>query len=230
MIITIDGPAGSGKSTVAQKIAQQLGIFYLNTGLLYRAVAYLLATGPLKAIDPQDAPEAFCAGISDAALAALPTLRYFYANAVASVTVAGQDITAHLFATPGISQLASQISALPRVRAYLLDVQRAVAREHDVVADGRDCGSVVFPDAAYKFFLTASIEERAKRRLFDTKSGTTHDAATLEAIKADIAQRDARDQNRAIAPLIRPEGALEIDSSGLAIDDVVQAMLACLKK
>jgi cytidylate kinase len=218
MIITIDGPSGSGKSTVAQKIAQQLSIFYLNTGLLYRAVAYLLledtASAWYKKYDQIDAES-----VTPAQLAALPALVYAYGPTGGSATVQGRDITAHLYATPGLEQAASKLSAQPAVRAYLLDVQRAIAAQHDVIADGRDCGTVVFPAAQHKIYLTASLEARTNRRLRDSKAQAL--GLTFDQVYADIAARDERDFKRVIAPLCIPPGATIIDSSDMSIDEVV---------
>lgn len=226
MIITIDGPAGSGKSTVAQRIAQQLNIFYLNTGLLYRAVAYLLFVDPSAPFFNQ-----LDKGIESLTLAhlqCLPALEYSYSLNGAAVSVAGKDITSQLFATTGIDQLASKISALPAVREYLLDVQRLIAKKHDVIADGRDCGTVVFPLAEYKFYLTASVEIRAQRRMLDPKTQSL--GLTYEQVRADVAERDERDKNRSIARLRIPEQAVIIDASFLSIDEVVSKIIICIKR
>ena len=225
MIITIDGPAGSGKSTVAQRIAQQLNIFYLNTGLLYRTVAYLLFVDPTAPFFNQ-----LDKGIESLTLAhlqGLPALEYSYLLNGAAVSVAGKDITAQLFATTGIDQLASKISALPAVREYLLELQRVVATKHDVIADGRDCGTVVFPDAEYKFFLTASVEVRAQRRMLDPKTQAL--GLTYDQVRADVAERDERDKNRAIAPLRIPDQAVIIDASSLSIDEVVKKIITSIR-
>lgn len=221
MIITIDGPAGSGKSTVAQRVAQQLWIYYLNTGMLYRAVAYLLfydSAGIFKGNLDADISQ-----LTREQLDALPKIEYSYSVAGAAVAVRGQDFTQQLFAIAGIDQLASRVSALPVVRAYLLDVQRDVAKKHDVIADGRDCGTVVFPQAEYKFYLTASVDVRASRRMRDAK--TLALGLTFEQARADVAARDERDQNREIAPLRIPEGAVVIDASDLTIDQVVERVI-----
>lgn len=221
MIITIDGPSGSGKSTIAQRIAQQLGIFYLNTGALYRTIAYLVFEEPssqfFKKYDV--ATDEITLGY----LATQPSIDYAYSAAGATIRIAGTDITPHLYATPNIDQNASRLSALPAVRTYLLDVQRAIARQHSVIADGRDCGTVVFPQAEHKFFLTASLDARAKRRMLDPKAIAL--GLSFDQVKADIAARDERDQTRTAAPLRIPEGAAIIDSSNLTVEQVIGEIL-----
>jgi len=221
MIITIDGPSGSGKSTVAQKIAQQLHIFYLNTGLLYRALAYFIfedVASPLYKKHDTD-----LSLITRSLLQQLPSMTYAYAPSGASISVQGNDMTAHCYATAGIDQIASKLSALPVVREFLLDVQRDIAKLHDVVADGRDCGTVVFPHAQHKFFLTASLDVRAQRRMHDVKIQEL--GLSIDVVRDDLAQRDERDKNRAIAPLRVPENAIMIDSSNLSIDEVAGVII-----
>lgn len=221
MIITIDGPSGSGKSTVAQKIAQDRGIFYLNTGLLYRAITYLVYEDPTSPLFGQYDHDIEL--ITRDQLDALPTLAYAYSAEGATVFVHGQDIVAKCYATPGLDQVASKLSALPVVREFLLDVQRDIAKHHDVIADGRDCGTVVFPDAEHKVFLTASLDVRAQRRMLDTKVQAL--GLTFEFVRNDLAERDERDENRAIAPLRIPAGATVIDSSDFSIDQTVEMII-----
>lgn len=226
MIITIDGPAGSGKSTVAQQVAQQLGIYYLNTGMLYRAVAYLLFHDVAGVFHNHEAAD--IAQLTWAQLEMLPKIEYSYDVTGACVAVRGQDFTKKLFALPGIDQLSSRVSALPVVRAYLLDVQRDVAKQHDVIADGRDCGTVVFPAAEHKFYLTASVEVRAQRRMRDAK--TLALGLTFEQVRADVAARDDRDQKRDIAPLRIPDWAVVVDCSDLSIEQVVERVLESVSR
>ena len=221
MIITIDGPSGSGKSTVAQLVAQKLGIFYLNTGLLYRAVTYLV-------FEDESSPlfkryDADLQNITRDMLDALPSITYSYTAAVGAVSARGNNITLKIYATSGIDQTASKLSALPVVREFLLDVQRDIAKQHDVVADGRDCGTVVFPEAEHKFYLTASLDVRATRRMHDAKVKAL--GYTFDFVRNDLAERDERDKNRAIAPLRVPAGATIIDSSDLTIDQVIDVIL-----
>ena len=221
MIITIDGPSGSGKSTVAQKIAQDRGIFYLNTGLLYRAITYLVYEDPTSPLFGRYDDDIEL--ITRDQLDALPTLAYAYSAEGATVFVHGQDIVAKCYATPGLDQVASKLSALPVVREFLLDVQRDIAKQHDVIADGRDCGTVVFPDAEHKIFLTASLDVRAQRRMLDAKVQAL--GLTFEFVRNDLAERDERDENRAIAPLRIPAGATVIDSSDFSIDQTVEMII-----
>ncbi len=221
MIITIDGPSGSGKSTVAQKIAQDRGIFYLNTGLLYRAITYLVYEDPTSPLFGRYDDDIEL--ITRDQLDALPTLAYAYSADGATVFVHGQDIVAKCYATPGLDQVASKLSALPVVREFLLDVQRDIAKQHDVIADGRDCGTVVFPDAEHKIFLTASLDVRAQRRMLDAKVQAL--GLTFEFVRNDLAERDERDENRAIAPLRIPAGATVIDSSDFSIDQTVEMII-----
>jgi cytidylate kinase len=218
MVITIDGPSSSGKSTVAQKIAQDLGIFYLNTGLLYRAITYLVYEDPTSPLF--NLYDADLHLITRDQLDALPTISYAYTPAGAIVLVHGQDIVAKCYAIAGLDQLASKLSALPVVREFLLDVQRDIAKQYDVIADGRDCGTVIFPDAEHKFFLTASLDVRAQRRMLDPKVQAL--ALTFDLVRNDLAERDERDENRAIAPLRIPAGATVIDSSDFSIDQIVE--------
>lgn len=226
MIITIDGPSGSGKSTIAQRIAQQLGIFYLNTGALYRAITYLVfEEATSKYYKQYDVATEL---ITHEFLTALPTITYHYSKTGATITINNTDITPQLYATPNIDQNASRLSALPVVRAYLLELQRSIGQKNSIVADGRDCGTVIFPQAEYKFFLTASIDARAKRRMLDPKSIAL--GLTFEHIKKDLAERDARDQNRTIAPLIVPKDALIIDSSNLSIEQVMEKIIRNTQK
>lgn len=257
MVITIDGPAASGKSTVAQIIAKKRGIFYLNTGLLYRALAYLVfyrhetlqdglktppqvergevpsaeAVVPLIPSSNQVEPRSTCVGkvteiqfstITRAFLDGLPTLEYNYAKGQATVAVNGHDITSQSYATPGIDKHASQLSTVEVVREFMLDIFRGIAAKHDVIADGRDCGSVIFPQADYKFYLTASLDARAERRLNDPKVAAL--GLTFDQVRADLADRDERDKTRAVAPLVVPAGAIVIDATHQGIELIVESV------
>jgi CMP/dCMP kinase len=223
-VVTIDGPAGAGKSTVSRTVADRLGFTYLDTGALYRAVA--LAAGDDAAlvarIDGAAATEEL-AGEVEHRLAdlgrALPLA--FSANGT-KLAIGDRDVSLEIRA-PEISQRASKISALPAVRAALLDVQRRIGAAGGVVAEGRDTGSVVFPDAEVKIFLTADVAERARRRGAELRArGIDADDAVVQR---EIESRDARDAAREAAPLACPEGALVLDSSSLAVDAVVALVL-----
>ena len=208
MIITIDGPTASGKSSVAQALAKKLSAYYLNTGLLYRAVAYVLSA---KNTD-----------FSEADLSFIDELSYDYYQGAPRLMLGDRDITEHLY-NSGLDQPASLVSAHPLVREKLLPVQRAITEKYDIVADGRDCGSVVFPNADYKFFLTADVTTRAQRMMADPKRKINFD--DLESAKCSLEERDKRDRERAVAPLIVPEGAIIIDNSHMTFDETVTAFL-----
>lgn len=219
IIITIDGPTASGKSTVAQLLAQRLGFYYLNTGLLYRACAYALEKDygfavHLHCIDPMFNRDDLQKIVDE--------LSYAYEVNKTFVYYRGTDITPCL-GTDEIGQLASRISASKQVREVLLSMQRRIAHQHDIVVDGRDCGSVVFPQAAVKFFLTASLECRARRLMKDHARYPVD--TLLKQIKADIHERDERDKNREVAPLRIPDNAMIIDNTELTVEQTVVAML-----
>ncbi len=220
MIITIDGPAASGKSTIAKLVAKRLTIYYLQTGLLYRAIAYLLMTTFNRK------PEHFD-NLEPKDLGFIRDLFYDYAEGSGHVSYKGDNITAHLFDV-SVDQPASLVSANPHVREALLGFQRHIAIKHDLVAEGRDCGSVVFPLANYKFFLTASLEVRARRVIADTKRGDV--TLTLEEAKAEIAARDKRDTTRKVAPLTMPEDGIRIDNSNLSIEATVDEFMRHIAK
>jgi cytidylate kinase len=220
MIITIDGPVASGKSTVAQRLAQRLGFYYLNTGLLYRAVAYVVAQQ-----QPAKAADSGCQ-LEPVDLAFVNDLIYTYHDGKPSVSLNGQDLTPLLYQT-AFDRQASIISVQPAVRAALLTLQRVIAQAHNVVADGRDCGTVVFPQAAVKFYLTAAVQTRAMRLMQGDRKYAGMD---LEQVMAAVQERDQRDQMRPIAPLKVPQGAVVIDSSTLTIEQVVEQMATVVKK
>ncbi len=214
LLITIDGPAGAGKTTASRRLAARLGYRHIDTGALYRAVAYAARA---RGIDPED----------DAALGRLlaaPTIGFAPAPAEgpARVTVDGEDVT-EAIRTPEIAQLASAISARPVVRAGLLGLQRDLGRGKGAVFEGRDMGTVVFPEADLKFFLTASEEARARRRY--AEMGGERSGLRFEAVRDELRRRDRRDAERAVAPLRAAADAILIDSSDLTLEQVVEAML-----
>ena len=207
-VIAIDGPAGSGKGTVAKGVASRLGWGLLDSGALYRVVAL---TAVRRGMDLSDAP----------ALAAMAThLRIAFTDA--KVLVDGADAT-NAIRAPEIDAPASKVAALPAVRTALLDVQRGFRRPPGLVADGRDMGTVVFPDAALKIFLDATPEVRAERRLRQQRErgDDAIRSATLEAMR----QRDQRDRQRSVAPLVPAADAVVIDSTTLSADVVIERVL-----
>jgi CMP/dCMP kinase len=219
-IVAIDGPAGAGKSTVARRVAERLGYVLVDTGALYRAIA-LAAVRRGIAFDALD-------GVGELAetLAQAGAVRLANDAGIARVLLEGEDVSAFI-RTPEISQGASKVSAVPRVRAALLEMQRAAGRAGGVVLEGRDIGSVVFPEAEVKVFLTASVDERARRRHAElARAGTTAD---IEAVKGEVVERDRRDSTRPIAPLIRAKDAVVVDSSALGVDEVVESIAALVK-
>lgn len=225
VLIVIDGPAGAGKSTVARRLAAHYGLPVLDTGAIYRALALV-------------ARERGVAWSDEAGLAELTAdfpIRFVAATGEGPqrIEFAGRDITAAI-RTPEISDGSSQVSALPAVRRGLLGIQRTLGAS-GCVAEGRDLGTVVFPHATYKFFLTADDRVRAARRQLDlagvgpdpqTPGAASGSAPALEQVLRDLKSRDERDQTRAAAPLVRADDAVPIDSTGLTADEVVQAIVA----
>jgi CMP/dCMP kinase len=210
-VVTIDGPAGAGKSTAARQLAARLGYSFLDTGAIYRTVALVARQ---RGIDWGDDP-----GLG--ALARGLDVRFESVGGSNRVIADGADVTTEI-RTPAISDGASRVSAHPSVRAALLGLQRSIGARGRVVAEGRDTGTVVFPDAPAKFFLTASPEERARRRTLElTAAGRI---ASEADVLTEMRQRDERDSTRAVSPLRRAEDAVEIDTSALSPDEVVTAM------
>ena len=211
LIVAIDGPAGAGKSTAARLLAARLGYALLDTGAIYRSMA-------LRA---RERGVAWDDGPGVAALADGIDIAFRLDGTVNHVILNGQDVTAAI-RTPEMSDGASRVSALPEVRAALLGLQRRIGADGGVVVEGRDIGTVVFPDAEAKFFLIANADERARRRVAElAAAGKPVDA---EQTKAEILARDARDSTRATAPLRKADDAIEIDSSTLDADAVVARM------
>ena len=206
--IAIDGPAGAGKSTIAKILAKELELIYVDTGALYRTIGYYVTA---QGIDTAD---------TDAVVAALPslTVELKYVDGVQRVFANGEDVS-DLIRTPAISMAASAVSAIPAVRAYLLDTQRNIAATHSVVMDGRDIGTVILPDAKVKIYLSASPEARARRRYDELQA--KGDPATFEEVLADMIKRDYDDSHRAIAPLRQAEDAIPVDTSGETLEESV---------
>ena len=217
-VIAIDGPAASGKSTAARNLAARLGIPYINTGSLYRAIAWKAAQ---KGISTRD----------EAALQTMladTVIRYAVPAGGGNPDIEIDGVfPSQALRAPEIAQGASNVAAIPFVRAFTLQIQRDAAKTQLVVMEGRDIGTAVFPDAQYKFFLTASPRVRALRRL--AQGGETPDNATVDSVAAEIAERDRQDMNRAVAPLKQAEDAIFIDSSGMTAEDVLDAMALCIQ-
>ena len=216
--IAIDGPAGAGKSTVARAVAKKLGILYLDTGAMYRAMALKAMR---EGIDPNDKEQV------------LPLLECteIYAKNIGGTQhtyLDGEDVSG-LIRTPEISRGASDISAIPDVRIKLAQIQRNIAHTSDVVMDGREIGSYVIPECENKFYVTASVDERARRRLLELKEKGRDNGVTVEEMAKDIAERDYNDSHRAFAPLLRLPEAILIDTTDLTIDEAVNAVLKNLK-
>jgi len=217
LVIAIDGPAGAGKSTVAQKVAARLGLTYVDSGATYRAMALkVLQSG----IAPDDAP-------SVAKLVAQTDIDIAMDGVRFRAFVDGEDVTDKI-RTPEVTLASAKVSRLPEVRARLLAVQRGCAVGRGVVMEGRDIGTVVFPNASLKVFLQADPVERARRRLKqDSKKGRS---ATLEQTAEEIALRDQLDAERKISPLVAAPDAVTIDSTDLAADQVVEQILDLARK
>lgn len=215
--IAIDGPAGAGKSTIAKIVAKELGYIYVDTGALYRAIAHYLVKNQ---IDIEDE-----AALTKACSAIKVTIQY--ENDIQQVYVNDENVTPYL-RTEATGNMASKSSAKAPVRAALLDLQRDMAREHNVVMDGRDIGTNVLPGAEVKIYLTASSKERANRRYRELLE--KGEEADFDKIERDIIERDERDMNRAIAPLRQAEDAVLIDSSNMTIPQVVEKILEAAKR
>ncbi len=220
LLIVIDGPAGAGKSTVAQRVAEHYGVPLLDTGAIYRTVA-LVARRAGVAWDDEAALARLVGAFPIEFKPALVTggrPRVFYD---------GEEVSREI-RTPEISDGASRVSAVPSVRAGLLAIQRALGAR-SCVAEGRDMGTVVFPDAIHKFFLTASLDARARRRHAElTQKG--HGDIDFERVRLEVAERDERDTQRATAPLARAPDAVLVDSSQLPIDDVVRRIIETVER
>ncbi|HOO22273.1 MAG TPA: (d)CMP kinase [Clostridia bacterium] len=215
--IAIDGPSGSGKSTIAKLLAKKLGITYLDTGAMYRGMGYYALKNN---IDPAD--EEQVKPILDDI-----TMEIKYVNGEQKVIVNGEDVTPYIRENR-ISMAASTISKIPAVRLKLVELQRKIASTSDCVLDGRDIGSYVLPDAPYKFFMTASAEERAKRRYKElTEKGQS---VTYDEILADIIKRDEQDSTRAFAPLTIAKDAIVIDTTRLSIEECLEKVIGHLWK
>ena len=217
MKIAIDGPSGAGKSTVAKALSKKLGIVYVDTGALYRTVGYFTRE---NGVDPKDA---------DGVAALLPriNIEVKYENGTQKVYLNGEDLGDRI-RQPDISMYASAVSAIPAVRAFLLDTQRDIANKNSVVMDGRDIGTVILPDAEVKIFMTASNEARAKRRYRELLEKSEN--VVYETVLAEMIERDNNDRNRSVAPAIPAEDAIHMDNSHMSIEENVDAIIAIIEK
>ena len=214
--IAIDGPAGAGKSTIAKLVAKELGFIYVDTGAMYRALAVYFLDQGIRAEDTDKIIQAV--GQAE--------VKIRYEEGIQQVYLNGVNVTGRL-REEAVGNMASKSSAIPEVRAKLLDLQRGLAQEEDVVMDGRDIGTCVLPEADVKVFLTASVETRARRRYDELQEkGVPCD---LEEIKANIRERDERDMTRETAPLRQADDAVLIDSSDMTIPEVTAAIAALCK-
>ncbi len=224
VIITIDGPTASGKSTVAACIAKKLGFFHLNTGYLYRSLAYLLVTvrdyseHALECVQQDDIAECVRSDFFSYSYDAQKDVRIFYKD---------NDITTFL-KDSSVDRYVALISSQKVVREAMVEQQRDLAKKYNLVIDGRDVGSLVFPQANFKFYLTASLPVRAARWQKDQK--VRGNVFTLEEAQALVYDRDVKDMNREISPLAVPQGGIEIDNSDLTFDETVQKLLSYIIK
>lgn len=216
--IAIDGPAGAGKSTLARALARELGYLYVDTGAIYRTVALRAREA---GADPSD-PEQVAPLLEDL------NLRMDYGgDGVQRMYLSGRDVTETIRENE-VSALASQVAALPAVREFLLDFQRKQAREHDVVMDGRDIGTVVLPQAGVKIFLTAAPEARARRRTLELHQRGQD--ADFDEILREIRRRDEQDENRPVAPLRQAEDAALLDTTNLDLKGSLEALLTLVRE
>ena len=215
--IAIDGPSGAGKSTIAKAVAKAKGYIYVDTGALYRSIGLWVAR---KGIAKED-KENIISELGDI------TLELKYVDGTQRVYLNGEDVSDNI-RTPEISMYASAVSAIPEVRAFLLDLQRDMAKKHDVIMDGRDIGTVILPDATVKIFMTASPEGRAKRRhkeLLEKGIETTY-----EEVLSDMIERDRNDSTRDVAPAIPAEDAIHFDNSADGIEQSVNELIEIIDK
>ncbi len=216
--VAIDGPSGAGKSTIARRVSEEFGFIYVDTGAIYRTVGLAAA---LRKLDPKD---------KAAVVAMLPeiSIRLAYGeDGLQHMYLDGEDVTSRI-RTPEISLYASGVSAHPEVRAYLMEMQRSLARENDVVMDGRDIGTVVLPDAGLKIFLTASPEARARRRYSELVAKGQD--VQYEDVLRDLTVRDENDSTRAAAPLKAAEDALLLDTTEMDFEESCRAVAEMIRE
>lgn len=211
LIVAIDGPSGAGKSSVTKALAERLGYVHIDTGAMFRVIALCVLRNGINP-DDHDALAAICAGL---------TIDFAVIDGVSRVFANGEDVSSAI-RSPEISLLTSVVAAVPAVRQHLLLQQRNMGARGGVVLEGRDIGTVVFPDADIKFYLTASVEERGRRRFAELSAKGV--AVTLDQTVAEVVQRDYQDMHRASAPLRRADDAIEVDSSDHSLEEVIGLM------
>lgn len=216
--VAIDGPAGAGKSTIARAAAAALGFVYVDTGAIYRTLAVGVERAGVDAGDVRAVAEL---------LPRLAVTLDWPEDGLQHMYLNGEDVTGQI-REPKISQLTSRLSALPCVRDFLMETQRRIARSRSVVMDGRDIGTVVLPDAPVKIFLSASPEERAKRRWLELKSKGAE--ANFQEVYREMYQRDERDQNRSVAPLKPADDAELLDTSSLTLEQSIDAVITIIQR
>lgn len=216
--VAIDGPASAGKSTVAKGAAQKLGFLHVDTGALYRTTALHLNR---SRISPKDHEEKILQTLKNL------DIELQFQNGAQKTLLSQEDVSASI-RTPLISELGSSFSALPIIRAHLLELQRSVAENHNIIMDGRDIGTVILPNADVKIFLTASAEKRAKRRLTEFLEKGIN--AAFEEVLRDISARDLRDTTRPIAPLVAAKDAIVLDTTDLTLVESIAAAIEIIKK
>ena len=216
--IAIDGPGGAGKSTVARAVAKQLGFIYVDTGAIYRAIGLkFVRTG--KSFTNENI------------ISVLPgtELSLTHIDGEQHIIIDGEDVSS-LIRTQEISSAASKVSAVPEVRAFLLDLQRDIARKNNVIMDGRDVGTVIFPNAEVKIFLTANVEIRARRRHRELMAKGLETPDTFERVLKEVAERDKADSERATAPLKPAEDAVLVDTSDMDFEQSVQTVINIIRR
>ena len=214
--IAIDGPSGAGKSSVAKALSKKMGIVYVDTGALYRTVGYYIRS---VGADPKSAEEV-TPHLKDI------NIEVKYENGTQCVYLNGENLGDKI-REPEISMYASAVSAIPAVRAFLLETQKSVARANNVVMDGRDIGTVILPDAEVKIFLTASVECRAMRRVLELKEKGME--AKYEDVLAEMIERDNNDRNRDVAPAVAAEDAVVLDNSELTMEETLEKIIEIAK-
>ena len=215
--VAVDGPAGSGKSTITKMVAKSLGFNYVDTGAMYRALTYNFLSNGLDELEEEKIKE----------LLSKTDFKVEYVDGVQYVYVNNEEVSDKI-RTAEVSKFTSLFAKSPAVRDFLIDTQRNLANTNNIIMDGRDIASVVLPNADVKIFLTASVEERARRRVLDFERQGIENV-DFEKVKEDIKARDWQDENRDIAPLIKVESATLIDTTSLTIDEVVEKMAELVK-